>query len=127
LIGCSPEPLPEVDVEALIKAKRSASGFISDPNVQTVSVDVLSVIGNASTAVMKEVNVFYENEILAIVHRFKVKTSGLMETKVWSWLGKNSNVGEREHKTLTDLAKRYGTTLARAAPLYVRLELTSDN
>ena len=101
------EPLPEVDLDARLKLKPSK--YTPDPNIQTVSVDVMSVIASASTAVVKDVNVFYDNEILAVIHRFKVKSSGLVETKVWGWLGKNSKAGEKEEKTLADLAKRYGT------------------
>lgn len=106
-----PEPFPEVDVDALLRANPVLGSYLPDANTQTVSVDVMSIVGASATAVVKDTNVFYDHEILAVIHRFKVKTAGLMETRVWGWLGKNSSAGERELKALADLAKRYGTKL----------------
>jgi hypothetical protein len=103
------EPLPEVDVRELLKVNPIKHN--SNPNTQTISVDLLSVLGNNSTPILKDINVFYDSETLAIIHRSKIKPSGLAETRVWGWIGKNAKVGEREEKTLADLAKRYGTQL----------------
>lgn len=112
------EPLPEVDVEALSKAHPVAGRYIVNKDALTVSVDVMSVAGSNSTAITKETSVFYDTEVLAIIHRFKLKSTGLMETKVWGWLGRNSTAGERELKALADLAKRYGTRLVRPYLLF---------
>ena len=68
-------------------------------------------MGSAPSAIDSDTNVFYDTEILAIIQRAKVKSSGLVDTKVWGWIGKDVKVGLKEEKALTDLAKRYGTKL----------------
>lgn len=82
----------------------------------TVSVDVLSIVGSASSAISSDTSVFYDAEILAIVWRAKVKSSGLVETRVWGWIGKDARVGPKEEKALAELAKRYGTKLVGVIP-----------
>lgn len=77
----------------------------------TISVDVLSIVGLASNAIGDDTSVFYDTEILAIIQRAKVKSNGLVDTKVWGWMGKDAVVGPKEERALADLAKRYGTKL----------------
>ena len=77
----------------------------------TISVDVLSIVGLASNAIGDDTSVFYDTETLAIIQRAKVKSSGLVDTKVWGWMGKDAVVGPKEERALADLAKRYGTKL----------------
>lgn len=81
-----------------------------------MSVDVLSIAGSASSAIIGDTNIFYDSEILAIIQRAKVKSKGLVDTKVWGWIGKDANLGPKEEKTLGDLAKRYGTQLVGVIP-----------
>ena len=76
-----------------------------------MSVDVLSIVGSTSSAINSDTNVFYDTEILAVILRAKVKSSGLVDTKIWGWIGKDAKVGPKEEKVLADLAKRYGTKL----------------
>ncbi|KAI0645465.1 hypothetical protein C8Q79DRAFT_1001065 [Trametes meyenii] len=101
-------PLPHVNVEALYSAPRPV--HTTDPDLTTISVDVLSIAGNAANAISRDVNVFYDTEFLAVVHRAKARSSGLVQTKVWGWHGRNAQVGERETQKLQELARRYGTT-----------------
>lgn len=68
-------------------------------------------MGSAPSAIGTNASVFYDNEILAIIQRTKAKSSGLVDTKVWGWIGKDANLGPKEEKALADLAKRYGTKL----------------
>lgn len=89
--------------------------LLVDPDVTTVSVDVLSIVGSTSSIITGDTNVFYDTEILAIIQRAKAKSSGLVNTKVWGWVGKDAKVGTKEEKALVDLAKRYGTTLVCAS------------
>ena len=105
------KPLPEVDIGALAEAK--AKSHMPDVNTLTVSVEVLVITGSTATALTRDVNVFYESEVLAIIHRSKSKSSGLVATAVFAWWGMRSQVGEREQRKLQDLAKRYGTSLVR--------------
>ncbi|THV02373.1 hypothetical protein K435DRAFT_351754 [Dendrothele bispora CBS 962.96] len=102
------EPLPKINIEALTKshAKRK------EPDLNTISVEVMSISGNASTAISPPFNVFYDSELLAIVHRAKSKTDGLVTTNVWGWRGKNCLAYENEEQKLEELAKRYGTSPA---------------
>ena len=76
-----------------------------------MSVDVLSIVGSTSSAINSDTNVFYDTEILAVILRAKVKSSGLVDTKIWGWIGKDAKVGPKEEMVLADLAKRYGTKL----------------
>lgn len=101
--------VPEIDVRSLLKLIPKPAP--ADLGVTTVSVDVLSIVGSASSAVNSDTNVFYDTEILAIIQRAKVKSSGLVDTNVWGWIGKDAKVGPKEEKALAGLAKRYGTEL----------------
>lgn len=71
----------------------------------------MSVTGATAIAVKGETSVFYDSESLAIVHRYKTKTTGLVETSLWSWQGRRSQIGEREERKLGDMARHYGTKL----------------
>lgn len=71
----------------------------------------MSVTGAASTGLKEDTNVFYDVETLAIVLRVKLKSSGLVETKLWGWQGRRSQIGEREQRKLKDMARHYGTRL----------------
>ena len=71
----------------------------------------MSVTGATAIGVKGDTDVFYDSEVLAIVHRFKTKTTGLVETSLWSWQGRRSQIGEREERKLRDMARHYGTKL----------------
>jgi hypothetical protein len=58
-------------------------------------------------------HIFYDVEVLAIIHRSKSKLSGLINSTVWSWQGKNARLGDAEERKLSELAKRYGTSIVR--------------
>jgi hypothetical protein len=79
--------------------------------MSTISVEVMVIIGNTATAITNPCNVFYDSEVLAIIHRSKIQSTGLVSTTVWGWRGKRSSIGKREERKLQDLAKRYGTSL----------------
>ncbi|KAF8502308.1 hypothetical protein F5888DRAFT_1792902 [Russula emetica] len=71
----------------------------------------MSVTGAAATGLKNDTDVFYDSEILAIVRRVKLKSSGLVETTLWGWQGRRSQIGEREQRKLKDMARHYGTKL----------------
>lgn len=73
----------------------------------------MSVIGSSATSLKNDTDVFYDSEILAIVRRVKLKSSGLVETILWGWQGRRSQIGEREQRKLKDMARHYGTKLFR--------------
>lgn len=87
--------------------------FKPDPDVASISVEVMCVVGSNATVIATDYNVFYDSEVLAIIHRFKAKSNGLVNTKVWAWHGSKSEAGEREEKKLQELARRYNTSLVR--------------
>lgn len=101
--------VPKIDVRALLKSIPDPTS--PDPGVTTVSVDVLSILGSTSSTISSDISVFYDTEILAIIQRAKVKSSGLVDTSIWGWIGKDAMMGPKEEKALSDLAKRYGTKL----------------
>ncbi|KAF9222682.1 hypothetical protein BS17DRAFT_707889 [Gyrodon lividus] len=78
--------------------------------MRTISVEVMSVIQSSTTTVQHGTNIFYDTEVLVIVHRAKSYESGLVATKVWCWRGKECHYGEREEKKIGELARRYGTS-----------------
>ena len=78
-------------------------------DIQTISVELLSIVDNAATVISESQGIFYDSEILAVVHRVKSKASGLASTSVWCWLGKKTRLGDREDKKLQELSRRYGT------------------
>lgn len=102
------EPLPRVDLNELL-----LSPSVCQPTTDftTISVDVMSVTGAAATSLKNDTDVFYDSEILAIVRRIKLKSSGLVETTLWGWQGRRSQIGEREQRKLKDMARHYGTKL----------------
>ncbi|TFY58115.1 hypothetical protein EVJ58_g6618 [Rhodofomes roseus] len=106
------EPLPNVDVVTLLNS--GCSPYAPDADVQTISVDVMTIIGNGATAVRRDAHIFYDHDVLAIIHRAKVRSAGLASTKVWGWKGKHSRLGEREEQKLQGLARQYGTKLIMA-------------
>ncbi|KAF7315553.1 hypothetical protein MIND_00070600 [Mycena indigotica] len=101
----SDEPLPRVDISPFATY---TAPTLSDS--QTIQVDVLSISGSSAFP-LGNTHIFHETEVLAIVHRSKSGTTGLMNSTVWSWQGKSSSLGESEEMKLTELAKRYGTTI----------------
>lgn len=103
-------PLPAVDISTMKNMKNPS--FSPDPNEITISVDVLRIAGNSATALLSdEMDVFYDTEVLAIVHRFKSKSSGLVATRVWSWRGQESRLVDAGTQKLQELCKRYSTDL----------------
>ncbi|KAF8556105.1 hypothetical protein OG21DRAFT_1409687 [Imleria badia] len=78
--------------------------------MRTVSVEVMSVVHTNLAPVQRDTNVFYDGEVLVIVHRAKSRESGLVATKVWCWKGRKCHFGEREERKVGELARRYGTS-----------------
>lgn len=107
--------MPKVDVGPLLNFQPAI--YEPDPDITTISVEVLSIVGNNATALSKDSSIFYDTETLAVVHRFKAKSSGLVNTKVWAWRGSKAQAGEREEKKLQELARRYNTPLVNQAHL----------
>ncbi|KAJ7594408.1 hypothetical protein C8J56DRAFT_926702 [Mycena floridula] len=103
------EPLPSVDIKYLLNSV--VQNAKPDPDVHSISVEVISITPNANVTVSTDSNVFHDTERLAIVHRTKSKSKGLVATTVWGWRGKQSLGGEKEDRKLQDIARRYGCVL----------------
>jgi len=96
-------------VDALLKFVPSA--FNPDSKIHTISVEVLSINDGNVIPVLRDTDIFYDTEALAIVHRAKSRENGLVSTKVWCWRGKKCQFGERGEKKAGELARRYGSEL----------------
>lgn len=94
----------------LVNATNSLNKSASS-SATTISVEVLAIRGDVTTTMTTDVNIFHDDEVLAVVYRAKSKSSGLVDTTVWSWEGKDSALGDREAQKLRDIGKRYGTTV----------------
>lgn len=68
------------------------------------------ISGRTATAVTREPNVFYDSEVVTIIHRAKGNTGQLMSNKVWIWRGRNANFEEKEERKAKELTERFGTT-----------------
>lgn len=86
-------------------------------DAKPISVEVISIVGSNGTTVTQDETVFYDRETLAVIHRCKSASSGLVDTFVWGWLGKHSQFGEVEEKKLHELGRRYGTTPVSGVPV----------
>ncbi|KAI0266864.1 hypothetical protein BC834DRAFT_873918 [Gloeopeniophorella convolvens] len=102
------KPLPRVNVNELLLPPAK---YQPSPDITSISVDVMSIAGATATGVKGNTSVFYDSEVLAIVHRFKTKSTGLVETKLWGWQGRRSQIDEREERKLKDMGRHYGTKL----------------
>ncbi|KAJ3934002.1 MAG: hypothetical protein NXY57DRAFT_1047546 [Lentinula lateritia] len=69
------------------------------------------ISGNNAAVLSRETDIFYDAEVVAIVHRSKSKSNGLVSTTIWGWLGKNCEAGDLEQNKLEELSKRYGTNV----------------
>ncbi|KAJ7901960.1 hypothetical protein B0H14DRAFT_2669273 [Mycena olivaceomarginata] len=112
------DPLPRFDVSPLLKY--SPPGPSKDS--QTIQVDVMAIAGSTAFPLGLTCT-FYDTEILAIIHRSKSSSTGLISSTVWSWQGKSSSIGESEERKLTELAKRYGTSIVPIRQLSEPVEL----
>lgn len=97
---------PAFNLQAILKE----TPFVPDSLSQTISVDILVISGDTSTAVTEEPNVFYETDVVGIIHRSKEEAGELVSNRVWIWRGRNAIFGEKEERKARDLAERYGTT-----------------
>jgi hypothetical protein len=115
------DPLPRFDVSPLLKY--SPPGPSKDS--QTIQVDVMAIAGSTAFPLGLTCT-FYDTEILAIIHRSKSSSTGLISSTVWSWQGKSSSIGESEERKLTELAKRYGTSIVRILLCFADASINFD-
>ncbi|KAF8633344.1 hypothetical protein AX17_004516 [Amanita inopinata Kibby_2008] len=101
------KPLPDVDIDRLLVPPRDID--LSDSHTQTISVDVLNIAGGTGSLISQDLNIFYDTELLAVIHRSKSRIDGLASTTLWIWRGKCSEVGDKEERKIQDLSRRYGT------------------
>ncbi|TDL26172.1 hypothetical protein BD410DRAFT_784226 [Rickenella mellea] len=103
------KPLPSFDIKTI--CDNEPTNFAPNPDLHTVSVEVINVVGSAATTISDNAHIFYDGEILAIVHRAKSRSLGLVTTNVWSWRGLKSQAGVQEERRLQELAKRFNSNL----------------
>ncbi|KAG6873429.1 hypothetical protein C0995_015854 [Termitomyces sp. Mi166 len=100
--------LPHVNFDSLLKYNLRHH---YDPGTITISVEVMSITGTTASPLTRDQTIFYDTELLAIVHRSKSQLSGLVSTSVWSWEGKRTVLGPREQRKLQEIGQRYGTSV----------------
>ncbi len=83
---------------------------LSNPVIQTISVEVLNIIGASASAISKDANIFYDAEVSAIVHRYKSKLDGLVSTHLSIWRGRHSQTNDKEERKIQELSRRYGAS-----------------
>ncbi|PWN19721.1 hypothetical protein BCV69DRAFT_283827 [Microstroma glucosiphilum] len=84
---------------------------------QTVSVETLSLQsdGSTSTIASHEAHILYETETLAVVHRFRSSSSGqTVATKLYARAGHQASSSSQVAQKLSDLARRYSTSVIDA-------------
>ncbi|KAK2463183.1 hypothetical protein APHAL10511_004838 [Amanita phalloides] len=102
-------PLPVPDIDRLLQS--STHPELCSPRIQTISIEVLNIIGATATLISHHANIFYDTEILGVVHRFKSEIGNLVSTTLWIWRGKQSRVNDKEERKIQKLARRYGTNV----------------
>jgi len=103
------EDLPPLDYVGLWEARLPA--YVSNDDLRTISVEVLSISGNSATTLTTDAHIFYEAETVAVIHRAKSKSSGLVVTKVWNWRGRKRDKDDGSERKLQELAKRFNTDI----------------
>ncbi|KAG6819869.1 hypothetical protein H0H93_007803 [Arthromyces matolae] len=97
-----------LNLDSLLKR---STGAYEEAGVTTISVEVMSIVGTTATVLSRDQTIFYDTELLAIIHRSKSQLSGLVSTSVWGWEGKRAALGPREQRKLQEIAHRYGTSI----------------
>ncbi|KAG8832492.1 hypothetical protein FRC18_004928 [Serendipita sp. 400] len=103
-------PIPSFNLSRLLSSV-PALPKIAAANI--ISVEAYTISGSSSTAIKEDMSIFYEGDVIAIVYRGKNKTSGLVATTVWAWIGRKAALTEKENGKLTDLATRFNTSLVK--------------
>ncbi|KAG6813556.1 hypothetical protein H0H92_009948 [Tricholoma furcatifolium] len=106
---CQKPSMDNVNFDSLLKYKSRHAHYESGST--TISVEVMAVVGTSVSALTTDRTIFYDNEVLVIIHRSKSQLSGLVATSVWSWEGKRATLGSREQRKLQEIAQRYSTTV----------------
>ena len=104
-------PIVSFNLTALL-ASRPAAPKASQG---TISVECLAISGSTHTLIDSEPHIFYDGDIVTVVHRSKGKASDLATTTVWEWEGLHSQCSEKEETKLNELASQFGTKLINAS------------
>src|SRR5258706_12323753 len=103
-------PIGSFNLTALLASRPAAP----KPSQGTISVESFAISGSASTLIDSEPHIFYDGDIVTVVHRAKGKASDLVTTTGWGWEGRRSQCSEKEQKKLNEVASRFGTKLVNA-------------
>lgn len=106
--------IPNLDVTALDAMHDSAL-----PK-KTISVEALLLSSNGSSSVLRtsETHILYDNEIHAIVHRYK-GDDGLVATEIFARRGikiQRDSADSPQERKLLELAKRFNCKIIEASP-----------
>lgn len=101
-------PIPSFNLSRLLSSIPATPKALAG---SIISVEAFVISGSVSTAIKDNLHILYDSEIVAIVYRGKNKSTGLVATTIWAWIGAKASVGEKEEAKLQDLASRFNTSL----------------
>ncbi|PVG02391.1 hypothetical protein CPB86DRAFT_725416 [Serendipita vermifera] len=104
------QPVPSFSLSRLLASVPATPKFAPG---SVISVETFSVSGSSAIAIKDNMHIFYDAEAIAIVYRGKNKTTGLVSTTVWGWIGSNCEHTEKEETKLGEIATRFNTTLVK--------------
>jgi hypothetical protein len=116
------DPLPTVDIAALLNTKNTSFAFNSS-DTEVISLEVLAVASHIATPIKEDHDIFYDSEVLAVIQRAKSRSTGLVKTTVWGWRGQQGKLGDQEAQKLREISKRYGTSLLLVEQSEERVDL----
>lgn len=94
-------PVPSFDLSAFSQPLSLSLGIKGTP----ISTEIISLTASSTKPLSKDADVFYDMEVIAIVHRHK--DSGLANTTCFAWHGRNAVSTETVAQRLEALASRY--------------------
>lgn len=109
--------LPRIDIYKLINYHEPI--YCPPDDTHTISIEVLSIMGFTAIPVTEEKFIFYEYENLAIIHRAKLKSTGLVSTGLWCWRGKHSSFSNQEEEKLREMSRRYSVNSVSVSHFHV--------
>lgn len=95
---------------AVLLAAHNQPASVPDLDWTTISVKVVNVMQEHALLDEKLKHIFYDSELLIIIHHSKSQKTTLERKTVWRWAGRKSKHGEREESKAAELTKVYGTS-----------------
>ena len=127
-------PLPPFSVESILSSRPTSAATSTAPPL-TLSLEILSILSSGQTSSLPALTagvpwIFYESELLAVVHRSKSRETGLVSSTVWGWQGRSwADERGRGLAKLKDIGGRLSTGVVSQRRLSLRVYIVgrADN